>query len=275
MWSKVKTRLLSAVVLIALLLAILFFTPVWVFSLLVCALTFMVMYELTKVFGLSAKPTICVANFLFASGFMALGFLNNELTGKLIFPLGILYIMTLTSLSVLNNKKVKFTDVCSSVFLVVYSVAFLMHLTLIRRLDNGVALLFMALIGAYVTDTGAYFTGLAIGKHKLIPSVSPNKTIEGSVGGMLAAVAGFVIYGVIMQNLGHSVNYLYLIILALICSVISQFGDLAASVMKRSFEVKDFGNLIPGHGGMVDRVDSLMFVAPVVYYFITFLPVVW
>ena len=275
MWSKVKTRLVSAVVLIALLLAILFFTPVWAFSLLVCALTFMVMYELTKVFGLSAKPTICVANFLFAAGFMALGFLNNELIGKLIFPLGILYIMTLTILSVLNNKKVKFTDVCSSVFLVVYSVAFLMHLTLIRRLDNGVALLFMALIGAYVTDTGAYFTGLAIGKHKLIPSVSPNKTVEGSVGGMLAAVVGFVIYGVIMQNLGHSVNYLYLIILALICSVISQFGDLAASVMKRSFEVKDFGNLIPGHGGMVDRVDSLMFVAPVVYYFITFLPVVW
>ena len=141
-------------------------------------------------------------------------------------------------------------------------------------MDNGIALLFMALIGAYVTDTGAYFTGMAIGRHKLIPAVSPNKTVEGAVGGIVACVAGFLIYGAVMSAVGFVVNYLWVVVLAVICGVVAQFGDLAASVMKRSFAVKDFGNLIPGHGGMVDRVDSLMFVAPVVYYFITFLPVI-
>ena len=275
MWSKVKTRLISAVVLVAILLLVVFFTPAWVFALLVCALTFMVMYELTKVFGLSDKPSITAANYIFAALFMSLQFLEGDVASKVLFPAVIGYIMVLTAISVLNNKKVKFSDVCSSAFLVFYSVVFLMHLTFIRYLDGGVGLLFMALIGAYITDTGAYFTGMAIGRRKLIPSVSPNKTVEGAVGGVVATVIGFVVYGVIMGAVGYSVNYLWLVVLSVICAVVAQFGDLAASAMKRSFAVKDFGNLIPGHGGMVDRVDSLMFVAPVVYYFITFLPVVW
>ena len=275
MWSKVKTRLISAFVLVAILLLVVFFTPAWVFNLLVCALTFMVMYELTKVFGLSKKPSITIANYIFAALFMSLQFLNGYIASMLVVPAIVGYIMVISVISVLDNQRVKFSDVCSSAFLVFYSVVFLMYLTLIRNLGGGVALLFMALIGAYITDTGAYFTGMAIGRHKLIPSVSPNKTVEGAIGGVVFTVIGFLVYGVVVSALGYNVNYLLLVVLSVICAVVAQFGDLAASAMKRSFAVKDFGNLIPGHGGMVDRVDSLMFVAPVVYYFITFLPVVW
>lgn len=275
MWSKVKTRVISAAVLIAILLLVVFFTPSWVFALLVCALTLMVMYELTKVLGLNKKISISIVNYIFAALFMSLQFMDKALAGKLIFPAALLYIMLLTAVCVLDNKRVKFADVCFSGFMVFYSVAFLMHLSFIRNLDGGVALLFMALIGAYITDTGAYFTGMAIGKHKLIPAVSPNKTVEGAIGGVLGSVIGFMVYGFIMTKMGYGVNFPLLGVLSLICAVVAQFGDLAASAMKRSLEVKDFGNLIPGHGGMVDRVDSLMFVAPVVYYFITLLPVIY
>lgn len=274
MWSKVKTRMISATVLVAILLLAVFFTPEWVFALLVCALSLMVMYELTKVLGLNKKISITLVNYIFAILFMSLQFLDVTVIGKVIFPAVLLYIMLLTAVCVLDNKRVKFSDVCFSVFMVFYSVAFLMHLSFIRNLDGGISLLFMALIGAYITDTGAYFTGLSIGKHKLIPAVSPNKTVEGAVGGVMASVIGFMIYGFIMIKMGHNVNFLLLGVLSVICAVVAQFGDLAASAMKRSLEVKDFGNLIPGHGGMVDRVDSLMFVAPVVYYFITLLPVI-
>ena len=271
MWSKVKTRLISAIVLVAILLLVLFYTPADVFAGLVSILTLLVMYELTKVFQLSGKKSMVITNYIFAVVFMGLQYFLHH---ALYFPAIILYIMTLMTIAVLNNKKVKFSDVCSSILLVFYSVAILMHLTFIRRMEGGIGLIFMALIGAYITDTGAYFTGLTLGKHKLIPAVSPNKTVEGAVGGVVWSVAGFIVYGIIMTKLGYSVNYIYLVILSVLCAVAAQLGDLSASVMKRSYEVKDFGNLIPGHGGIVDRVDSLMFVAPVVYYFITYLPVI-
>ncbi len=274
MWDKLKIRLLSAIVLIVMLLAVVFFATDWVFSVVVCALTFMIMSELTKVMRLETKPGIVIINYVFAAFYMALGFINLEVGNTLIYLITVLFVMTLATFAVLDNSHIKLSDVSSSIFLVLYSVVFLMHLSFIRKLDNGVALLFMPLIGAYITDTGAYFTGMAIGRHKLIPSVSPNKTVEGAVGGIVAAVIGFVIYGVIMSNMGLDVNYVLLIVLAVLCAVFAQLGDLTASVIKRNYSVKDFGHLIPGHGGMVDRVDSLMFVAPIVYYFITFLPVI-
>ena len=274
MWDKLKTRLISAVVLIAILLVIVFFTPDWAFSLVICALTFLIMSELTKVLRLETKPCIVITNYIFAAAFMVLSFINLEMANALIFMITVLFIMALMIIAILNHEKVKFSDVCASIFLVFYSVVFLMHLTFIRKLDSGIALLFMPIIGAYITDTGAYFTGMLMGKHKLIPVISPNKTVEGAVGGIVWTVVAFVIYGIVMTSMDFTVNYLLLIVLAIICGVIAQFGDLTASLIKRNFSVKDFGNVIPGHGGFVDRVDSLMFVAPVVYYFITFLPVI-
>lgn len=274
MWSKVKTRVISAAVLIVLVLLALFFTPEWGCALLVSAVTYAVMYELTKVFNLKEKKNLAILNFIFATIFMALSYIDKTLALKIISPAIVLYVMLLAAIAVLDDENVKFSDVCASVFLVLYSVVLLIHITYIRKLDNGVAFLFMALLGTYITDTGAYFTGITIGKHKLIERVSPNKTVEGAIGGVVSCVVAFIIFGIVMKNFGHSVNFLYLIILSVLCAVAAQFGDLSASLMKRSFQVKDFGNIIPGHGGILDRVDSLMFVAPLVYYFITFLPVI-
>ena len=270
MWSKLKTRLISAVVLIVLVLTALFFVPELGVAILVSGITYAVMYELTKVFGLKEKKFLTFVNFIFATVFMVMGYVTSL---KYIPFFAVLYIITLMSAAVLDNERVKFSDVTMSLFMTAYSVLLLMHITFIRNSDNGIALLFLTLLGTYITDTGAYFAGSFLGKHKLIEKVSPNKTVEGAVGGILASVLSFLIYGAVMTSAGYDVNFLNLLILSVLCAVAAQLGDLSASAMKRSFQIKDFGNLIPGHGGVLDRVDSLMFVAPVLYHFITFLPV--
>lgn len=116
---------------------------------------------------------------------------------------------------------------------------------------------------AFGTDVFAYFAGNLFGKHKLAPKISPNKTIEGSVGGILGSLILTVIYGMIFN-----LPYLKLIPLAIVGSIISQLGDLAASSIKRWTGIKDYGFIIPGHGGVLDRFDSIIFTTPVVYYYV-------
>ena len=143
-----------------------------------------------------------------------------------------------------------------------------MSIALLRRQgDAGVYLYGLIFIGAWMTDTGAYFVGVLFGKHKLIPKVSPKKTIEGAFGGILGCIVGFVLYGFIIQSICDvKVNYVAMIVVATVISVVSQFGDLVASYIKREREIKDFGFIFPGHGGVLDRFDSIIAVAPTIYF---------
>ena len=136
-------------------------------------------------------------------------------------------------------------------------------------------MIFAALISAFLTDTGAYFSGYFFGKHKLIPEVSPKKTVEGAIGAVFAAMGATVIFAYCIDVFIESitVNYIVLAVYAFVGSICAMFGDLVASLIKRSFGVKDFGNLIPGHGGILDRFDSVLFVAPLMYYFMQYLPI--
>lgn len=136
--------------------------------------------------------------------------------------------------------------------------------------EQGGHYVWIVFILAYATDTFAYFTGVAIGKHKLIPQISPKKTVEGAVGGVIGAVFSCLIFE---YYFGQASHYVRIIILAMIGSVASQLGDLLASFIKREFQVKDYGKLIPGHGGVLDRVDSVLFTAPLTYYGLLFLGV--
>ena len=129
-------------------------------------------------------------------------------------------------------------------------------------------------IGSWVSDTGAWFFGRLFGKHKLIPEVSPKKTVEGAVGGVLSAALAFVLYGFIIHRIDASLspNYLILAVSGVICAIVSQFGDLIASLVKRHYGIKDYGNVFPGHGGVMDRFDSVLLVSPVLYLLITYIP---
>ena len=133
----------------------------------------------------------------------------------------------------------------------------------LRAVDNGLYYLGGAMILCAVTDVAAYLVGRSIGKRKLIPSVSPNKTVAGSVGGVVFAVLAMLLIGVGMERGGIiQIDYPRLIVYSVIASVIGQFGDLCMSSVKRVCGVKDFGNIFPGHGGMLDRFDSQLMVVP-------------
>ncbi|MEG6615731.1 phosphatidate cytidylyltransferase [Peptococcaceae bacterium 1198_IL3148] len=139
------------------------------------------------------------------------------------------------------------------------------YIFLISTLPEGTLWLYMLLVGTWASDTFAYFVGKTFGKHKLTPNLSPKKTWEGAMGGLLGSVVAVYIYSAFVISL--PLNYVFL--LGLLISITSQFGDLVESTLKRHASLKDSGNIIPGHGGMLDRFDSMLLSAPLVYYFVS------
>lgn len=133
----------------------------------------------------------------------------------------------------------------------------------VRNLEHGFFYLLFAVLSGCVTDIFAYLTGKSLGRHKLCPVISPNKTVEGSIGGIVGTVAVLLSLGFTLEKANvMQVNLSALTIYALLSSIIGQFGDLSMSAVKRCLGVKDYGNLFPGHGGILDRFDSLLFIAP-------------
>ena len=151
----------------------------------------------------------------------------------------------------------------------------LSSLVRIQTLKIGRYVILIPFIVAFASDAGAYFVGRALGKHKLAPVISPHKTIEGVAGGMLSAIVCMILYTLIMQfGFKFRVNYLYAILYGLIGSIAGTFGDLCFSVVKRQTGIKDYGTIIPGHGGILDRFDSMTMVGPLMEVFLTLIPVI-
>ena len=145
-----------------------------------------------------------------------------------------------------------------------YVVFFSYHVTLTEQSGEYGMLVWLIFLTAFGTDIMAYFTGYFLGKNKLCPKISPKKTIEGSIGGVIGSVVLSVLFGYFFFER----ILIHCIIIGIIGGIVSQFGDLTASVFKRKMGIKDYGNLIPGHGGILDRFDSVLFTAPMVYYYI-------
>ncbi len=184
------------------------------------------------------------------------------------------YLMVLFCYMVLTHSRTRFQDVATSFFVTMYITLFLAHIILLRRAQNGAVLVWLVFLVSWMTDTGAYTVGRLCGKHKLLPSVSPKKTVEGALGGIAICVAVLLLYGLLCQEaFGYTVRYLPLIGLGVLGSVFAQFGDLVASCIKREHEIKDFGTILPGHGGVLDRFDSVLLVAPFVFYYLQQFPV--
>lgn len=142
----------------------------------------------------------------------------------------------------------------------------------------GQALVIFCFAISWLTDAGAYFSGRLFGRHKLCPTISPNKTVEGAIGGLIlgvgfTALAAYLLTGP-LGMVDFEVNWINLIIISVICAPVSMIGDLSFSLIKRSFDIKDFGKIMPGHGGILDRFDSVVFVAPVVCVMNIYLPVI-
>ena len=166
---------------------------------------------------------------------------------------------------IFTNMKTSFKDIAYTFFGMAYVIGCISFIALLRGLDNGRILVWYAIIAAWGTDTFAYLIGKKFGKHKL-SKISPKKSIEGAIAGTVGATVIAIIYTVVMNNI-YSLGYSYLLVAVATIglSIIGQIGDFAASSIKRYVDVKDYSNLIPGHGGMLDRIDSLMFLTPFAY----------
>ena len=166
---------------------------------------------------------------------------------------------------IVTGMKTTFKDVAYTFLGIFYIPFFLMFLQLIRNLNNGKVLMGYVFVISWATDIFAYLIGRNFGKIKF-SSISPKKTVEGCVSGIIGSIIITLVYTLIVNKaLGVEYNYLYVAIITLILSVLSQVGDFAASIIKRFADTKDYGNIIPGHGGMLDRIDSLLFIAPFAY----------
>ncbi len=228
---------------------------------------------LYEVYGATAKHTsVKIAGFI--SGVLLL--LGRALGyTELAIALGI--IVSMVFLLFLHTK-VDFKEMLSTQLMTIYVILFMSYISALHK-EMGVGAMCTAFLVSWGTDTAAYFAGVLFGKHKLIPNVSPKKTIEGSVGAIIAVPLLCILYVFILNKcgmplLGVEVNlsvYIGLAIMGVVGSVISQLGDLAASAIKRDAGIKDYGSIFPGHGGFMDRFDSVIFVAPIVYYLFKFI----
>jgi phosphatidate cytidylyltransferase len=186
-----------------------------------------------------------------------------------IFLIILLFIVLLLCIPVLNTKY-NFIDISITVLGFIYVGVFFSFIPLISGKSYGNLLVWIIFIASWSTDTMAYYTGKAFGSHKLCEKVSPKKTVEGSVGGLIGSTLICGIFGIVLLgNIGDIPSYHFFLIGA-VCGVMCQFGDLVASSIKRFTGVKDYSNLIPGHGGILDRFDSILFSAIVVFYYLTF-----
>ena len=168
---------------------------------------------------------------------------------------------------VFTFPKYEASQTMASFFCFVYAPVMFSFIYMTREITYGVYIVWMIFISSWICDSCAYLSGMLLGKHKLAPKLSPKKSVEGAIGGVLgsALVGGLYAYFIVERVVtGQEITWVFIVISA-IGAVISQIGDLAASAIKRNHDIKDYGHLIPGHGGIMDRFDSVIFTAPMIY----------
>jgi phosphatidate cytidylyltransferase len=196
-------------------------------------------------------------------------FLNKANSFETIMLMLIAAVFIMLCIPVLDIKHT-FVDVSVTILGFIYIAVFFSFIVLVNNKTNGSYLVWLIFISSWLCDTTAYYVGRSMGKNKLCPKVSPNKTVEGSIGGLLGSAVACTIFGVIIRGFGIHIDIIHFLLIGLLCGVFCQFGDLIASSIKRYVNAKDYSNLIPGHGGILDRFDSILFASVVVYYYITF-----
>ncbi len=262
-----RTRIISAAVGLLVLAAALLGYYTIVFNLALSAVSAIGVAELLKAFGYNkTHRTLNVIGIVFAA---LLPFTKTQWYSFPMMFLIFVYIMVMFGILLKQYYKLRLEEVAVAFMMSVAIPLSLSSLLIIRERysDCGYAAIFytlLALGAAWLSDSGAYFAGRFFGKHKLAPTVSPKKTIEGSVGGIITNVICFVLLGLLYSAVigDYQVNYMMLTVLGLLSSPVGMMGDLVFSVIKRQNNVKDFGAIMPGHGGILDRFDSVILTAP-------------
>ncbi|MBQ8623431.1 MAG: phosphatidate cytidylyltransferase [Oscillospiraceae bacterium] len=269
-----KTRIISAAVAIVLLAAVLFLHTTIILNIALAVIGALMVYEVINAAGCKKQllvmlPSIALVVFVP----IAARFYNGYI---LYLSAAFLYIVICMAASFKYHSLVNIETVYLIITETLLTGTSMLSLALIEKYCGTIAIhyLILTLCGAWFADTGAYFVGTLFGKHKLCPEISPKKTVEGLMGGFIANAVLFIVYGMIFLKPHGAPNYLLLALMGVMCAVLGVIGDLSASLIKRKYGIKDFGNLMPGHGGAMDRFDSVVYVAPFMAICLTQLTVV-
>lgn len=273
------TRLISAGVGIVIALVVLFLHNTVVLKIAIAAIIVLMLYELFRAGKCIGLRLTCLPAFIYGA---VMPFFVTGGGAKYRFLVNILFIMFFFITYIAQHNTMKYYRmfyILACTLLVSNSMSCLVILNEMDKV-HGLMYLVMGLCGAWLADSGAYFAGTFFGKHKLCPEVSPKKTIEGFVGGIVVTGLLFMLinfaYSKILPNVSDytvSVNYLEVFLLGVALAVVGTIGDLSASVLKRQCDIKDYGNIMPGHGGAMDRFDSVLFVAPCFYAFVSLISI--
>ena len=243
-------------------------------NILIAGVTLLCMYEIFSAMNILDKYILTVPTFLFNI------IVSFFVTPTIMLSCAYLYTVLLFIFMISLKKKVIFKEI-AVVYTLTIVITFSLNLFLVLRDKSGVYGTFytvLILVIAWLADTGAYFFGSLFGKHKLCPEISPKKTVEGAVFGVISSIASsllvYFIFNTYLFEKHVEINLLYVALIAFFGAIISIIGDLSFSLVKRSCNVKDFGNVIPGHGGMLDRMDSVILVVPYVFIIDSFFPII-
>ena len=269
-----KTRVLTAIVMVAVMVPFFVFSDTVMFPLLMALLALIGIYEMQGCIGSKKQPIPVILSVLTGAGMPFLArYYNGEGFFGYVFLIAFALIALTFVVSVFSGDEFTVEKAALSSSTAVYIAFGFTSLVLLRDLKFGVYIFLIPFVISWMTDTFSYFSGMLFGKHKLIPSVSPKKTVEGAIGGTVCAVALTLLYGFIAGRIsGSEPQYLSIAIIATVVSVLSQCGDLVMSLIKRKFGIKDYGKLFPGHGGVLDRFDSIIITSPFIYFITTLIP---
>ncbi|MBQ7638544.1 MAG: CDP-archaeol synthase [Clostridia bacterium] len=272
-----KKRLLTALVGVSIAVAWMFTAYTPAYAVIMAVVAAIGVYEMLKVFGVKNKVFFALCEIVGISVVLYADY-KDKLSLPM-FPVITAIVLVSLIIMVSDFKNLKFEQVVCSLFSALLIPAALSTVVLFRDVyktfptvfgnqADGIFLILFAFFCCWITDGCALFAGKALGKHKLAPNISPNKTVEGAIGGVLGNIVFCIALWLVFKykfNLSSYINLIWVIASAVALSVISMFGDLAASTIKRHHGIKDFGNLLPGHGGVMDRFDSSIFVFSALY----------
>lgn len=266
-----KTRIIAAAVALPLLLVVLLVLPPIATAILLSLMCVVAVWELMGVTKLAPNLRLMLYSALMSIG---ISFWSWKLCpqgwGTLMM---VIFFLLIAMELMIAHSALKFPVVCVAAFSGIVVPYMLTALVRLQMMEGGRFLVLVPCVIAFMADTGAYFAGRAFGRHKLAPIISPKKTIEGAVGGVLSAMAAMALYALILQlGFKMTVNYFNAVIYGAVGAFGSIVGDLVFSVIKRQAKIKDYGNILPGHGGILDRFDSMVVVAPLVEALVLLLP---
>jgi len=258
------TRITTAVIALLLFIPALFLSHTVFFDIFIAAGSFVGTIELLRCVGVMKKYAVSAPSMLVS---FLVPVLFRYVSNEAITLIVIAYLFYLLYAAVFARKQNTTNDIALCFFATVFVTISFTSIIIARELPHGNIIYLMIFIGAWSTDTFSYFAGRLFGRHKLIPDVSPNKTIEGAIGGVASCSLAFVLYGFVIariNNIKAEPDYLILALAGVATAVVAILGDLSMSAIKRNYGIKDFGVIFPGHGGILDRCDSVMAVAPVI-----------